>query len=174
MSSEIEFKQALSEVISALANMASNDVIPPRFEDAFKALQERRPEHFRYAATRPVEQLIEKTFLENLPNQKAKFIFKNIDFVMRHFKEYTSTFEGMPCSTDKARFCVNALARYLVDESEIEMNWDAEFTFHYPTTLKPYEILHFFDCIYNLYHGRYDGYVNFLGQKLQQKGVSGS
>lgn len=50
------------------------------------------------------------------------FIYQNYDFVDNYFSTFVQRFEGMPCSADKVRFCINSIVEYLAtgDQPDIE------------------------------------------------------
>lgn len=168
--------QALLDSAHAQACRAANDFDScAAVAHARCAVREHRPEEFQHHLVRPLEQLIDGVLAKELsPHSAAAFLYRQADFVEHHLSYLFVRYEGLACSTDKARTVIRALARHFDTEDEIAFDYEQKYTFHLPKTVlrQHSEILAVFKALCSLYHGQPAGYLQVLADFEARQQVS--
>lgn len=166
---------ALAEVLEALAGAAHTEAEqtltqkadPEQVSLALGALQQRDPHRFQLMWGFEHRQMTIALLRKNLSKEMSVvFLFAEAGFVERHLKKLIQQYEGLACCADKSRWCLNALARHLVDEKPIIVDRTQEYTFHLPTRVltTQEELLRAFDGLYRLYYGDVMPWLTFLAE----------
>lgn len=133
-----------------------------RVQDALRAVREHKPGHFRLYLSYPLEQLVDGVLSEALQGHgDACFLFAHADFVEHHFEYLIVRHEGRPCSADKSRTLLSALARHFACGEDIVFNYAQPYTYHLPKRVfkEHAEIAGFFKAVQSLYYGRPEAYL---------------
>lgn len=99
-------------------------------------------------------------FLQN--NDKAKFIFKNYEFLEVHVSRTIQKIEGPIFSADKTQYIISELLNFFIFENRLEHNWSQPHTFHLPKLVfqNHKDIENYFDALYFLHAGMPSRYID--------------
>lgn len=102
-------------------------------------------------------------------NDDVKFIYKNSQYIDRHFKRLFERFEGVGCSADKSRTIINSLIYHYKTGNKIEFDYDAEYTFNLPQKILKLhnDIVSFYEGLKNLYYADSRKYLEELKKILK-------
>lgn len=134
-------------------------------QDAVDAINSNDPEAFYFALTCPVEDVIDGLLATEIPKSTSgQFLYRESEFVDRHFQSLFVLFEGSPCSADKSRAVVQCLARFFRYEKAIKFDYAQQYTYHLPKTIFTThdEIIAFFEALKSLYYGRPEKYLKLM------------
>ena len=123
------------------------------------------PDEFFYAILYPWEKFISGYLKSALKaNSDVEFIFKNSQYIDRHFANLFVKYEGMACSSDKSRTIVKRLLEFYTTGNPIEFDYTAEYTFHLPKVIfkNHDDIVDFYTGLKSLLYGHPEKYLSTL------------
>jgi len=159
--------EALKEFLNAMTDSIEKEKIElfEKIIDSSKIEQYDNPNEFFYAVLYPWEKFI-SGFLKSTinANKDVEFIFKNSQYIDRHFCNLFEKYEGSACCADKSRTIVNRLLKYYQEGEEIVFNYEAEYTYHLPKKIfKSHDhIIQFYESIKSLLYGNPEKYLEAL------------
>ena len=123
------------------------------------------PEEFFYAVLYPWDKFI-SGFLKSVvkANTDVEFIFKNSNYIDRHFCKLFEKYEGSACSADKSQTIVNRLLEYYMTGNKIDFDYEAKYTYHLPKKIfKSHDhIISFYEGLKLLLYGDPQKYLEAL------------
>ncbi len=102
-------------------------------------------------------------------NNDVVFILKNSQFIEHNFRYWIEKIEGSACCADKTRTILKRLVEFYKNNTTIEFDYSAEYTFHLPKVIfKTHEsIVEFYEGVKNLHYGNPTRYLNALKSLTQ-------
>lgn len=128
------------------------------------------PEEFYFSVLYSWDKFISGFILTEISNNDdVKFIYKNYNFINRHFTEIFEKYEGSFACADKSRTIIRNLLDYFINNKNIEFNYDNEYTYHLPKNfLKTHDdIIEYYNSLKGLYYGRFENYFKSIGKILE-------
>ena len=110
----------------------------------------------------PFDNFIDGMIQTNISkNDDIGFIFRNSQFVDRHFCNLIEKIDGSACSADRSRTIVRALVNFFSTGKEISFDYNQEYTYRLPETVfrTHGEIIDFYQGIKNIFYGSPDKYL---------------
>lgn len=106
-------------------------------------------------------------------NKDVVYIFENSENIEHHFRYWIEKIEGSACCADKTRTILRRLVEFYKNGTEIQFDYNAEYTFHLPKVIfKTHEsIIGFYEAVRALRFGNPTKYLNELKSliSIQQK-----
>jgi len=104
-------------------------------------------------------------------NSDVIFILINSQFIERHFNYWIDKIEGMVCCSDKSRTIVTRLLEFYKNNSIIEFDYNAEYTYHLPRVVFNTHdtIIEFYEALKSLIYGNPTKYLNCLNSLITIK-----
>lgn len=128
------------------------------------------PSEFFHAVIHPFDKFISGFLKTTLSaNRDVEFIWKNSQFIERHFRNLFEKYEGGAYSSDKSKTILSGLLRYFSSGEMIEFNYDAKYTYHLPKIIfKSHDqIIEFYEGIKDVFYGHPEKYLKALKNVLQ-------
>jgi len=130
----------LAKVVSGLAAASARQGAellghcdPAALAPALEALQEADPERFFFNWTYPRELTTQALLTQVLGDSaEVRFLYEHHQFVLNHLAHVYSTYEGGPCSVDKAHWAVAALLGHYLHNAAIAPDYTQQYTYHLP------------------------------------------
>ena len=158
------FLSSMMDVIGAKNIELYNKIIDsgeiPRFDG---------PREFFFAVLYPWDNFIEGFVKSEIsPNPDVVFIYRNSEFIDRHFCSLFEKIEGSAYSADKSRTIVKSLLDFYLNGNRIEFNYEGECTYHLPKKIfKDHDsIVSFYQGLKGLMYGRSVSYLQSLKELL--------
>ena len=133
--------------------------------DSSEIKQYENPTEFFYAVLYPWDKFI-SGFLKSTvkSNPDVEFIWKNSEYINRHFRNLFEKYEGSACCADKSKNIVNSLLKYYNSGEKIEFNYASKYTYHLPKKIFKSQdhIVLFYEGLKSLLYGRPDKYIEAL------------
>lgn len=162
---------AIAAEDTALAENVDEASIP----EVLEALKKRDPSRFQLVWAHEHRSLTNALVRKHVGGTgQVLFLFTQVDFVSRHLRKLFEKYEGSACCADKTRWCVAALARYLVDKKPIVVDRNQEYTFFLPERILNTEeqLLRAFDGLYRLYYGDVLPWLQLLADLQEGKAMA--
>lgn len=144
-------------------------------EEVFEALKLNDPELFYFRLAYPVKQAISGVVRSHFKvemTEQLVTIFTLYDYLENHLTKLFTTFEGSPCSRDKAKTVLRSLVTYYLTGKKINWNYSQEYTYGLPKTiLVTHEsIEELYTALISLYHGNPASYLTCYKTFLSRSG----
>lgn len=113
----------------------------------------------------PIDKTINGLLMSALPDARdAHFLFRQSQFVERHYRYVIQKVEGPASCADKSRNVMRALFAFLTTGAEIVFDHTQDDTFNQPTKVfvNHAEIVNFFDALKRFYYGDPASYLRAL------------
>ena len=123
------------------------------------------PEEFFFSVLYPFDNFVDGFIRSKVSNNEdVVFIYKNNQFIERHFESVIKINEGWPCCADKSRTIMRGLVEFYSSGKEIQFNYDAEYTYHLPKKVftSHAEIIGFYQGAKSLYYGNSDKFLKAM------------
>ena len=160
-------KEKIKEVLNFMA-----DSIEKSYIDFYKKLIDEKcfnkiedVEDFYLGLIYPHEQFITGLIKTEISkNNDVLFILKHSRIIERNFRYWIAKIEGSACCADKTRTIMRRLVEFYKNDTKIEFDYSAEYTFHLPKVIfKTHEsIIEFYEGVKSLNYGNPALYLNAL------------
>ena len=133
-------------------------------QKAIEYIKKENIDNFSYLFMLEIDEFIESIIEQGTKNENAQFLLKNIFFVEQHIEFMIKEHEGNPCCADKTSFILSRLLHFFLTETEINLNYNQEYTFHLPKkVLYNHElIMDFYQGLKSLFYGNPKKYLESL------------
>lgn len=89
-------------------------------------------------------------------------LYVGFDFLERHVSRLCSELYGSACSVDKGRFIVRSYIKYKESGDMPKLDWNQEYTYHYPESGSMEQWMKFVQEVGNLQYGIYKEFLTCL------------
>jgi AraC-like DNA-binding protein len=161
----------LKEFLNSLSESIENDKIElfKKVIDSSEIKSFDNLDEFFYAVLYPWDKFITGYLRSELKaNQDVEFIFKQANYIDRHFRNSFEKYEGTAFCADKSRTIVNRLLEFYTTGKIIEFDYEGEYTYHLPKKIftDHQQIINFYEGLKDLYYARNDKYLQAFKETL--------
>lgn len=158
-----DIEKGLKQIFESMSKKMSEE---DREHPFFKFLLENQklandPDEFNTMIKYPIERTIHTFVKEKFQtdNHLIANVYSHYDFFERNISFLCSQMFGGACSVDRARFIVKSAIRWKESGKIPKLNWEQEYTFHYPPKGTMEEWMNFVEGLDSLIYGNNKQYL---------------
>lgn len=155
----------LKEVLNTLADSVDKDSI-----NLFNSLyldtdlgDIADPENFYYTILYPHTQFVTGLIRSKVSSDRnVEFILTNSRFIQQNFEYWIVKHDGHGCCADKSRTIIRRLVKFYKDGTQIEWDYNQEYTYHLPKTIFTTHdsIISFYEALLDIRFGNPNKYLS--------------
>lgn len=168
----MELNDTLKDILNNLADSVDKDCV-----NLFNSLylgtdlgDIADPENFHHKILYPHNQFVTGLIRSKISSDRnVEFILTNSRFIQQNFEYWIVKKEGNGCCVDKSRAIILRLVKFYKDGTEIEWDYDQEYTYHMPKTIFTTHdsIINFYEALLDIRFGNPNKYLGCVMSFVQ-------